>query len=394
MHGSEGGKALKGLPIPIFTAATCGISFNNTLSVNTLLLFFNNILYKNYSTYTSCKELTLWNKPLGYASHYRKAKITNIERNMIQLTPRVRSIIVGLILSDGWMSKNGHWNPRLGLKQSVPPKNFHFLWNLYNELAYLCSAPLYKSKKIMRGKPFYSLSFQTRQLGCFIEIWNLFYILVNKNFVKSIKYDLFFYMNYIVLAFWIQKNGGKHGKGLVLNTQSFTLNEVILLINILIIKFDINPYLQNYRGNYIICISDKDLNKIIPKIKPYFVDSMLYKLSIKKGNNLPLNNKSYFNNFKPRMYSSLATTQQLKINLDPNWVTGFTDGEGSFIISVRKNSKSKSGWMVDTRFSIALHKKDWIILELIQKYFGVGNIFKNGENGVQFRVESLVIYLM
>ena len=45
--------------------------------------------------------------------------------------------------------------------------------------------------------------------------------------------------------------------------------------------------------------------------------------------------------------------------------------------------------MVDTRFSIALHKKDWIILELIQKYFGVGNIFKNGENGVQFRVESI-----
>ena len=283
---------------------------------------------------TESTALTLWNKPLGLSSLHRKPKITNLERNTLQLTPRVRSIIVGILLSDGWMSKNGHWNPRLGLKQSV--KNFHFLWNLYNELAYLCSAPLYKSKQIMRGKPFYSWSFQTRQLGCFIEIWNLFYILVNKNFVKSIKYDLFFYMNYIVLAFWIQKNGGKHGKGLVLNTQSFTLNEVILLINILIIKFDINPYLQNYPGNYRICINDKDLNKIIPKIKPYFVDSMLYKLNIKKGNNLPLNNKSYFNNFKPRMYSSLATTQQLKINLDPNWVTGFTDGEGSFIISVRK----------------------------------------------------------
>jgi len=45
--------------------------------------------------------------------------------------------------------------------------------------------------------------------------------------------------------------------------------------------------------------------------------------------------------------------------------------------------------MVDTRFAIALHEKDRIILELIQKYFGVGNIFQNGKDGVQFRVESI-----
>jgi hypothetical protein len=30
---------------------------------------------------------------------------------MIQLTPRVKSIIVGIILSDGWLQKRGDWNP-------------------------------------------------------------------------------------------------------------------------------------------------------------------------------------------------------------------------------------------------------------------------------------------
>lgn len=202
---------------------------------------------------------------------------------MLQLTPRARSLIVGILLSDAWMNKSGHWNPRLGLKQSTrrdDVKNFPFLLYVYSELAYLCSAPLYKGKQITRDKTFYSWSFQTRQLGCFIEIWNLFYILENKKFVKTIKDDLFFYMNYLVLAFWIQGDGRKCGKSLVLNTQSFTLNEIILLINILIIKFDINPYLQNDRGNYRIYISGKDLNKIVPKIKPYFVYSMLYKLNI------------------------------------------------------------------------------------------------------------------
>ncbi len=37
-----------------FTAATCAISFNKTLSVNTPLLFFNGNLYKKY--YTNATE--------------------------------------------------------------------------------------------------------------------------------------------------------------------------------------------------------------------------------------------------------------------------------------------------------------------------------------------------
>ena len=259
-----------------FTAATCGISFNNTLSVNTLLLFFNNILYKNYSTYTSCKELTLWNKPLGYASHYRKAKITNIERNMIQLTSRVRSIIVGLILSDAWMRKHGHWNPRIGLKQSV--KNFTYLWQVYNELAYLCSGPLYLSKNVKRGTLFYSWSFETRQLNCLMEIFNLFYVHKNGKIIKTIKPDLFFYLDYISIAHWIQGDGSKLNKGITLCTNNFTLQEVCLLINILIIKFDINPTIHKDRSNFRIHINKKDLNKIKPQLLPYFSKHFLYKI--------------------------------------------------------------------------------------------------------------------
>jgi hypothetical protein len=45
--------------------------------------------------------------------------------------------------------------------------------------------------------------------------------------------------------------------------------------------------------------------------------------------------------------------------------------------------------MVATRFAISIHEKDRRILELIQEYFGVGNIYQNGENKVQFLVESI-----
>lgn len=289
-----------------FTAATCAISFNKTSGVNTPLLFFHGNLYKKYSTNVvkkgnlmdPCKNtettaLTLWNKPLGLSSLNLKKKITNIERNTIQLTSRARSIIVGMLLSDAWIQQYGHWNPRVGMKQS--DRNFPYLWLVYNELAYLCSGPLYESKQILRGKTFYSWSFQTRQLPCMMEIYNLLYI-KNKLNIKTIKSDLFFYLDYIALAHWIQGDGASRNKGICLCTHDFTLKEVVLLLNILIIKFDIQPTIYSvvsrmdpeiYKApiseqanvSYQIQINSKDLKKLKPMLLPHFSSHFLYKIN-------------------------------------------------------------------------------------------------------------------
>ena len=64
--------------------------------------------------------------------------------------------------------------------------------------------------------------------------------------------------------------------------------------------------------------------------------------------------------------------------------------EGSFIISIQKEPKNKTGWTVKSRFSIGLHVNDREILELIKYYFkGKGTITKQGNNSVQYRVASL-----
>jgi hypothetical protein len=75
--------------------------------------------------------------------------------------------------------------------------------------------------------------------------------------------------------------------------------------------------------------------------------------------------------------------------LDPWFITGFVDGEGSFMIRVRKNPKYRIGFVVEVYFSITLHKKDQKILEDIQSYFGVGKIRNDVNDKVKFRVESL-----
>lgn len=79
------------------------------------------------------------------------------------------------------------------------------------------------------------------------------------------------------------------------------------------------------------------------------------------------------------------------LKLDPWFVTGFTDGEGSFMLSIIKDSKYKLGWRVACIFAISLSKVDLYLLNNIQKFFGVGNITRMGKDmeSIQYRVESL-----
>jgi len=51
-------------------------------------------------------------------------------------------------------------------------------------------------------------------------------------------------------------------------------------------------------------------------------------------------------------YSTLS-----KCNLDPWFLTGFSDAEGSFIISIYKDNNCKLKWRVSAYFSIHIHIK-------------------------------------
>ena len=68
-----------------------------------------------------------------------------------------------------------------------------------------------------------------------------------------------------------------------------------------------------------------------------------------------------------RNYSSIKS-------LNPNWVTGFSDGEGCFHVSITENRKLKLGWWVQLIFQIGIHKIDSPLLEEIKNFFGVGSI--------------------
>ena len=71
--------------------------------------------------------------------------------------------------------------------------------------------------------------------------------------------------------------------------------------------------------------------------------------------------------------------------VDPQWLAGFTDGEGSFIINIRASKTHSVGFQVTLIFVIGQHKRDEKLLKLLIEYFDCGNIYKN-RDAFYFRV--------
>ena len=84
------------------------------------------------------------------------------------------------------------------------------------------------------------------------------------NKVKVIKPFIYNDLTPIALAHWIMGDGIFNGTTLLLCTDSYSIKEVVLLINVLVIKYDIHCtiryYNQHYPRIYI-------LKKCLPKIR-------------------------------------------------------------------------------------------------------------------------------
>lgn len=91
-----------------------------------------------------------------------------------------------------------------------------------------------------------------------------------------------------------------------------------------------------------------------------------------------------------------SVSKDLNRNLiNPWFVTGFSDGEASFILSITKSKERKTGWRFNHCFQITLHKKDKELLEQLQRDFGgVGYITKHRSESVHYRVQSLKDFLV
>lgn len=76
--------------------------------------------------------------------------------------------------------------------------------------------------------------------------------------------------------------------------------------------------------------------------------------------------------------------------LDPNYITGFVDGEGSFSVTISPRNLKDVKWEIRPSFSISQHRKNRGILFKIKDYFGCGTIRPNRkDNTYKYEVRAI-----
>ena len=122
----------------------------------------------------------------------------------------------------------------------------------------------------------------TRALACFTELHNLFYV----NGKKCIPTDIYHLLNPIALAHWIMGEGSyQPGGSLVLCTDSFSLQDVILLMNVLMVRYGLECSLTfiiiEVTRSYIeLEYLKKSIDSLRNIVFPYIVPSMYYKIHL------------------------------------------------------------------------------------------------------------------
>ena len=203
-------------------------------------------------------------------------------KNSLYLTTKQKSVIVGSILGDGTLQigKRGV-NANLKIENGLAQKEY-VLWkyNILKPWVFTKPKISYRYKESKEKYP-KSLWFRTIRHPLLTQFHRKFY----KNNKKIIPKDIEKYMNRLVLAVWIMDDGSLNKNKIDISTYSFTKKEINLLLYALNKKFGLyaNYYRDRDKG-YRIYFRVKETKNLIKIIKPYIINSMRYKITLRPRN--------------------------------------------------------------------------------------------------------------
>lgn len=204
-----------------------------------------------------------------------KMKLNNLSLELWEIS-------IGLMLGDASLQtqnkgKTYRMKFEWGDKNKLYAEHIHAIFN-----EWVLSPPHKKIRVNVNGNTIISWGFQTFSHSAFNPLKDLF--LINK--YKSIANNLIH--NHLTargLAYWWMDDGGKldynknsKNQGLVLNTHSFTKEEVEMMSNELALKFNLNTCVRLNKNKNIIVIKHDSYKTFINLTNSYIIPSMRYKL--------------------------------------------------------------------------------------------------------------------
>ena len=166
-----------------------------------------------------------------YWQDFKKSLSATLPNNLHQ-------IAIGMLLGDACIQKIGKF-PFLKFEQGY--KQMELLFHLYEVFSsYILTSPYTRYEKYgPRKGEVKSYSVRTFSHVAFLELYELFIV----NGVKVITAGLITnHLTPLGLAYWIMCDGSLDGNTMILHTQSFTKEEIIILSSELNTKFNLNSF--------------------------------------------------------------------------------------------------------------------------------------------------------
>jgi len=225
--------------------------------------------------------------------HFRKFH-TNFVRAKNRIGPHnndIISLIIGLLLGDGYCNKRIIEGCRICIRQSSIHKEYLFwLYDFFYIRGYCSNLKprLYTRKLKKYSNVYIGYEFNTYTFRSFSWIYKLFYHKGKKRINKNLEN----YITSLSLAVWLMDDGGWTGYGVRISTNAFSYEEIIILTGILNRKFELKCTIQNlskpknynkntiYVDKYSIYIKSTSVPLLRKLVLPYFHSSMLYKIGL------------------------------------------------------------------------------------------------------------------
>ena len=189
------------------------------------------------------------------------------------LTQRQKEILIGTVLGDAYLEKNGRYT-RVRIDHYDKHKTYIF-WLAQEFLPFSLKPRHIVETDKRNGKQYSRWHFSTKSLPIFDEFRELFY----RNGKKIISPLLVKILSPLSLAIWYMDDGSNNGRNITLNTHNFSISEQKVLQKFLLNKFGVATTLVKDRSKYKIAVGSYEYSKFIKIVRPFVIPSMSYKIS-------------------------------------------------------------------------------------------------------------------
>lgn len=212
-----------------------------------------------------------------------------------------------------------------------------------------------------------------------IDAEGSFSVIVDKNKTRKLgwrvqtKFQLGLHIKDLPLLLKIQQSLGGIGSIHVTpaeNKVNFSIDSKQDLLQ-LIDHLDKYPLLTQKKADFLLF---KEVVELMSNKSHLTMEGLQQIINIKASMNLGLSDllKSEFKDFVP-VERPVINTEEIP---DPNWVSGFVSGDGSFGVRITERPSSPIGYRIQLIFRVTQHERDRKLLESLSKYLGSGSVTK------------------